>query len=147
MKKRKPATHNKTHPYYIVSTLCFLLDHNSILGGASSNVDASKHSQIVGPEFQRRTQTLDEVTQNDTLYDDHLDEGHDEDHDEDHDANAHDDKPWGEVIVASILINLASLVGLFFLGQISVGREVDEHTGREWGALLKPPTPNPLPVA
>jgi zinc transporter ZupT len=53
--------------------------------------------------------------------DDHDDE--DEDHDEDHDSHDEDheaseslkDKPWSEVIIASLFINLATLAGLVVL--------------------------------
>jgi hypothetical protein len=59
---------------------------------------------------------------------DHHDDEHQDDHDDEHDHGSdaslfmdnHDDddssdKPWGEVIVASILINLVTLVGVIFL--------------------------------
>lgn len=61
----------------------------------------------------------------------HDDEDHDdedEDHDHDHDHNdtsssssaflgseTDDDKPWGDVIVASLLINMVTLMGVFFV--------------------------------
>jgi hypothetical protein len=104
--------------------------------GKPFSVEAFKHSQIVSPEFQRRAQTLDEVTNNDMLDEDHLDEDHlDADHiDEDHiDEEYHrEDKPWGEVIVASILINLASLVGLFFLvGSFAAEKYLKPGVARE----------------
>lgn len=98
----------------------FFFTITSFVVGISSNVDASKHSQIVRPEFQRRVQTLDEDHQRraetlDEDHDEHGDEDHDEHGDEDHDEHGDKDKPWGEVIVASLLINLASLIGVFFL--------------------------------
>jgi zinc transporter ZupT len=110
----------------------FFLTLTAFLVGASSNADASKDSQIGRLEFQRRAQTVDEVSQNNTLDEDHEDEDHldedhededhededheDEDHDEDHEDHADDEnKPWGEVIVAALLINLASLIGLVFI--------------------------------
>jgi zinc transporter ZupT len=136
----------------------FFLAITAFLVGASSNVDASKHSQTVrSSEFQRRARTLGEVNETNIIDEDHLDadhadedhvdedhldedshdeDSHDEDgHDEDgHDEDGHDeDKPWGKVIFAALLINLASLIGVIFL----VGSFASKKYHKSGVALVK----------
>jgi zinc transporter ZupT len=66
--------------------------------------------------------------------DEHLDEG--EEHDQDHEEDGHVTKPWGPALLAALLVNSASFIGIFivFITAVTAGRK-GSHT-RDFHGLL-----------
>lgn len=110
----------------------------SLLACSSSITNGEKHSLSLHRSLQNET-TITELDHNDTNtmeQDDH-DHDHDEDHDHDHDHDHEEtsesnllegssttSKPWGETILAAFLINIVTLVGVFFLSGEFVAKRV-----------------------
>jgi hypothetical protein len=107
----------------------------SLLAFASAGTGTKKYAVSLQRSLQQDTTDID-LEHNDTSIVEEDAHDHEDDHDHDHDheettseSNLLQDgtatsKPWGEAILASFLINVVTLVGVFFLSGEFVAKRV-----------------------
>jgi hypothetical protein len=137
--------HNETHDDHGDEDLLLLLNETDHTGNhTDEHGDEDDHMDEHDDEHEdehhddeHEDEHHDDEHEDEHHDDEHEDEHHDDEHDDEHDHGSeasssflddHDDhssdKPWGEVIVASILINLVTLSGVIFVTGEMVAKHV-----------------------